>query len=385
MTTITHRERPEVAHDARRTLLTTKEVLAIKPHEAEAPFPEKQAKALRIFDHPEPPRYMSFRTHDPIIYSKRDQKILSERYRAAPKPVAEGDHFDVKAVSRDASHRSISGVRPKHLPFDPIPAAALIDPRLRGLVQQLQNGPMTPRIRIDHFPTTIYPWCTVGKIFKAYPPYTSDALYASGFMFGGQVMITARHVFPSDIHDTFDGDARYRFVPGWDGTSSNPEPFGSAMVTMVRGKEKNNGILWDTVNGWDYAICKLDNRVGDISGSMGVCCFKDSDDYKDRFYSSAGYPEFNNGNPVQEILANIRDVDGGYRERELESKNFAGPGWSGGPLFGYVDEFGGSYVVGVCSGKEFFDSLLPPWSNLVFAGGRRFVDLAQYAVDNWWT
>jgi hypothetical protein len=101
--------------------------------------------------------------------------------------------------------------------------------------------------------------------------------------------------------------------------------------------------------------------------------------------NSAGYPSFNDNVPTVEILARIRDVDGSHYERELETKNFAGPGWSGGPLFGYVGFTGDTRFVGVCSGQESFDSFLPPYQQCVWAGGQRFVNLAEWSVQNWWT
>ncbi len=374
----------------KETFLTAEQVLNLSPRRAWEVFPDKIAAEHRIFTEGKglPP---ASALNTPIEYTLADQKRLAEWYRASPEPVAEADGLDLDAktargvLQADGKDLSLPGFLPDHLDFHPLPPLALIDPRLRDLIAPHQDAVMSPRIRIDKPSMRVYPWCTIGKVFKSYPPYTSDALVASGFMFGGRVMITARHVFPSNIHDSFAWGARYRFAPGWDGTVVPAEPFGSARVVAVRGKEKDSGILWASVNGSDYAACKLDWRIGDLSGALGVYCFGDSDSYKNRFYNSAGYPDFNNTNPVQELLVQVRDVDGGYRERELETRNFAGPGWSGGPLFGYLNESGDTRVVGVCSGKERFDSFLPPWSNLVFAGGRRFVDLAQYTVDHWWT
>lgn len=368
------------------SLLSPEAAFRLAPIAAEAAFPEAEAKAHRLLS---PRRGPIGATEGDL--SPLDVKRLAEAYRGAPEPQAEDDGLDdqamVKVMARSRG-LSIPGVRPKHVGFDPLPLNALVHPRLLPHLSALAEGPIRPRIKLTS-PVHFYPWCTVGLILRSYPPYTSEYRWASGFMFGGRVMITARHAFPKNIHDTFSGGTRYRFVPGYDAGASVREPYGSAWITTVRGKQSNSGSFlgdgfFGDPTGWDYAACRLDWRIGDLSGAMGVYAFGDGGDYKDRFYSSGGYPTYGNGRPVQEILAKIRDVDGGSWERELETVNFAAPGWSGGPLFGYLDASGDTRVVGVCSGSEWMDSLFPPYNNCVWAGGLRLVNLCNYTVENWW-
>ena len=368
------------AHTERRTLLMPDAALRLTPIAADAEFPEAQAAHYRLLS---PQRGRSL----PGDLSRIESKRLAAAYRAAPDPVAEADDAAEVPVE-DMPGLSIPGIRPRHIGFDPHPLAALIHPRLRPHLPELESA-FTARIKLGA-PVHFYPWCTVGRIFRSYPPYTSEHGWASGFMFGGRVMITARHAFPKNIHETFSNGARYRFVPGYDAGATVREPYGSAFVTNVRGKEKDSGSFlgdgfFGDPNGWDYAACRLDWRIGDLSGSMGTYSFHNGDDFKNKYYSSTGYPSYAKGRPVQEILAKVRDVDGSTWERELETVNFAAPGWSGGPLFGYLDASGDTRVVGVCSGSEWMDSILPPYNNCVWAGGHRFIALCEYTVQNWWT
>jgi len=69
--------------------------------------------------------------------------------------------------------------------------------------------------------------------------------------------------------------------------------------------------------------------------------------------------------------------------RELETDNFGGSGWSGGPLFIFINN--DWRAVGVCHGFEIEAVIgIPPWNaNLVFAVGKWMVDLLNYGYANY--
>ena len=100
---------------------------------------------------------------------------------------------------------------------------------------------------------------------------------------------------------------------------------------------------------------------------------------------SVGYPgSYQNGEaPVLSYFPNLHDTDDdGDGAIELECDDFADRGWSGGPLFGFIDN--GWRVVGVDSDEE--SEYIFPFSSeddSVFAGGSWMVGLIQYGLQNW--
>ncbi len=371
---------PEVS--TRAKFLNAAEVCSLAVKQPTQPFPEDLAQTHRVFE-------LKNRNKVFVNYTATEQKQLSAWYHRIKHVSAEGDELSAEAKrSYSPGDLSIKGFKPDHLGFDPLPIEGILHPKLKPHLGELMSGSLRPLIRLTSSPR-FYPWCTIGIIMRSYPPYTNESARGTGFVFGGRVMLTARHLFPRNIKDSFNDGVRYRFVPAYNPKASDQEPFGSAQVVEVRGKATHAGSFlgdgfWGDPSGWDYAACRLDWRIGDVCGGMGVYSFGRSDSYEKPFFHSTGYPEYNKNVPVTEMFAKIRDVDGNNYERELETVNFAAPGWSGGPLFGYLSESGDTRVVGVCSGLEVFDSFLPPYSNCVWAGGRRFVNLAQYTVENWW-
>jgi hypothetical protein len=100
---------------------------------------------------------------------------------------------------------------------------------------------------------------------------------------------------------------------------------------------------------------------------------------------SVGYPgNYKNAEePVLNYFPNLHDTDDdGDGAIELECDDFASPGWSGGPLFAFVD--GQWRVVGVCSDEQ--AEYVFPFTvedDSVFAGGSWMVGLIKYGLQNW--
>ena len=74
---------------------------------------------------------------------------------------------------------------------------------------------------------------------------------------------------------------------------------------------------------------------------------------------------------------------GGHGGLELETAPFTSGGWSGGPLFTYIE--GGPRVVGICEGTETEFSMWDWFTkdHSVFVGGPLLLDLVGYGWSNW--
>ena len=127
----------------------------------------------------------------------------------------------------------------------------------------------------------------------------------------------------------------------------------------------------------DSAILRLFNPLGERVGWMGSYWSSDDEFYTGReSWLAIGYPG-NTPHPSTEFLIPIEDVDesdGGY---QLECEPFSSPGWSGGPLWGWIDDQ--PKFVGVLSGNE------DEWGDdhSIAAGGDNMVGLVKYAWSNW--
>jgi hypothetical protein len=142
-------------------------------------------------------------------------------------------------------------------------------------------------------------------------------------------------------------------------------------------------------NGYDLAILRLAQPLGDAVGFMGYQSFADWDDYTSRTWVSVGYPyvvnQWSGEAPIVDFDLPIEDLDGddGF-EIETDYSRAIGGGWSGGPLWGLIGTgglIGGDpRVIGVRSGYE-IDGWDPVRS--VFAGGNALAELCRYGRANW--
>lgn len=218
-----------------------------------------------------------------------------------------------------------------------------------------------------------YPWRTIGKVFVGRDlNFNSHIWWGSGVLVGKNLLLTAGHVAPWGLPGWW-----MRFVPAYNNGSEPPE-YPSSYVESYRGYHQEG-----EVNGLDYVICKLYTPLGNTVGWMGSRSFGNDDGYLKGSWTSVGYPsEPTNPNGLLMIVENnvkIVDVDNeGSTGKELESSLYSLGGWSGGPLWAYLDNQ--PRVVGVMSGDE-TDFLQP--RHTVSAGGRAMVDLIQWGWSNW--
>ncbi|KAK2764260.1 hypothetical protein FQN54_008952 [Arachnomyces sp. PD_36] len=225
-----------------------------------------------------------------------------------------------------------------------------------------------------------YPWNTIGRVFFRRSKEDRGG-WCTASLVGKNLLLTASHCFPW-------GQGAERsmwFSPGY---NNKTEPYGGSYVSQCRGI--NNTF---NVTGVDYIVCHLCEPLGEKTGWMGTHWWRDNLPYFDGEWRSSGYPIDSFRGQAQMLMStvNLTDIEDHGREgKELETNVFASPGWSGGPLWGYID--GEAKIVGVCSGKEKDCSEHVPGCvetgnsytyHDVSAGGKLMTDLVRYGLAHW--
>lgn len=260
--------------------------------------------------------------------------------------------------------------RPAWQGMAPMPKHA---PALRTEMRRINGQPVDPLYVFGNddrweFRDATWPWGLVGKVF------TSGGWTGSGALVGRRTLITAGHVVPWDQRGWW-----MRFVPAfYNGVSLHGAGIES-YVSDARGYNTNGD-----VTGYDWAVCRLYDPLGDWLGYFGYNGY--SDGWEDRSYwSIIGYPGAvaNAQRPSFQGSVSVFDDDGDSNGgRELETKADLTPGNSGGPMFGWWN--GDPRIIGVVSGQETDYSFPFSWEKgNVIAGGSGFTNLCAWARSNW--
>lgn len=257
---------------------------------------------------------------------------------ASPAGVRPGRHAELVPASRfrrgaPSAAVQTAGFRPPELELGPLPGS-------KGLEALLARRAPTAAAS-DHNPGTpgdptlfgTWPWSAMGKVSVG--QLKSDGTVAwesvgSGCMVGRRLMLTASHVAPWDYINS--GDWVMQFVPGYHHTPRLG--VGSAWVASWYGTVDDTSEEGEMF-GRDYVVCGLYEPMGDTVGWLPVTSMKESR-YDDYTYTSTGYPTaVQDGQvPCIEGGLTIRDIDnGGTGGKQLETRHYGGPGWSGGPLW----------------------------------------------------
>jgi hypothetical protein len=270
-------------------------------------------------------------------------------------PSSRLERVSISELNADGTDTS-DGYRPPWLEGQFFPRLAPHATLAPGVVEQLSKE---------------WPWCTIGALWFGWGgqhPYSSGG---TGVMVGRDLVLTASHCVPWNAPAPW----WMAFAPAYrepaKGKNGVDPRFGLSRIVAARG-----AIVGMDVNGFDCAICRLALPLGDRCGWMGSRSFGDEDDYYDRTWMSVGYPQSfarrNGQRPAVRFEIGVRDIDSEGQALEIETVNFASYGWSGGPLWGFID--GKTRVIGIASGLE-NDDLDPQRS--VFAGGKHMVDLVK--------
>jgi V8-like Glu-specific endopeptidase len=237
----------------------------------------------------------------------------------------------VSALERD-------GYRPEHLDFRPAPQplpknlrqpnrVRPIDLRVEGEMG-LATSVFAPDQRYT-FSDTSFPWCTCGRVDTA-------AGWGSGVMIGPRHLMTASHVVNWGPNNTA---GWLQFTPLYfDGNA----PFGFAYATRIYWwlqADPSDGINSDET-AFDYVVCVLDRRLGDVTGWMGSRGYSTSWN-GGAYWAHVGYPQDLAGGRRPAFIGSgamdstfTRTV-GGRDSFGIRHQIDVIPGQSGGPYFGF--------------------------------------------------
>jgi hypothetical protein len=81
--------------------------------------------------------------------------------------------------------------------------------------------------------------------------------------------------------------------------------------------------------------------------------------------------------PAVEAPVGVEDIDASGDYIEIETDDFTSGGWSGGPLWGWIN---GPRVIGIASGLDWD---WPDPERSVFAGGPALVALVKHGWAHW--
>jgi V8-like Glu-specific endopeptidase len=189
---------------------------------------------------------------------------------------------------------------------------------------------------------TRFPWCTVGRV-------DTPILYGSGVMIGARLILTAGHLI--DWGGPGENAGWVRFRPSY---LQGSAPFGEAWATNVIYWRENDNWLTDDETAFDYVVCVLDRRLGELVGYAGYRTYLDRWN-GGAYWQNLGYPtDIGNGErPAFQTNGTIESVGqfslSGQLGYVLGSFDDLMPGHSGGPVWGWWGEEPWPRVTGLFS------------------------------------
>lgn len=249
-------------------------------------------------------------------------------------------HVDERKLKRiKKANYGLSGYRPDYLRLAPLPKKLPKELEVKPAWRREKGkrdkfgepGTIFPPDTRFVFSDTSFPYCTCGLVQTA-------SGSGSGVMIGPRHLMTASHV----INWGSDGSAGWvKFIPLNFDTS---EPFGSAFATQVYWWQQVNGSDGISSNeaAFDYVVCTLDRRLGDITGWMGARSY--SPDWNGgAYWAHIGYPG-DLGGGVRPVFhgdgimdSTISESTSGRSSFRIMHSNDYWFGQSGGPAYGWWD------------------------------------------------
>jgi V8-like Glu-specific endopeptidase len=282
------------------------------------------------------------------------------------------------------------GVRPSHLAVNFIPKRTELKPHERaqppfdfdyrkdGEILDRPNCIFAPDQRYIYLDTN-FPWRTVGRVDT---PLGS----CTGCTIGPRLLLTGNHCIQWNPDNTA-GFVRFR--PAYYNGSA---PFGEAWATRV--------IFWMKVNGadglsnletaFDYVVCVLDSRIGDIVGYPGYRTYDDNWNGGE-YWQHLGYPSDLSGGQRPSFQGNaiISSVQtqstGGQDGYVLGHFNDVVNGHSGGAVWGWWVDEPWPRVVGLHSTSPFVCPSRPTDTSgdNEFGGGPALSSLISWTRSNY--
>jgi V8-like Glu-specific endopeptidase len=279
------------------------------------------------------------------------------------------------------------GFRPKYLPVKFLPELIKLGIRertmpppdfdyvVRGEKVDRPTNVFPPDSRYIYHDTA-FPWCTVGRV-------DSSRGYCAGVTIGSRLLLTCNHV----IQWNADGTCGWvRFRPAF---YNNNAPFGEAWATNVIWwlKTTPGDGLSDKETAFDYVVCVLDTRIGDIVGYPGYRTYND-DWNGGSYWQHMGYPSDLSGGvrPAFQggcvISSKSNESTSGETGYVLGHFNDIVAGHSGGPVWGWWDDEPWPRVVGVQSAEATVPANNTSGDN-EFGGGPALSDLTSWSRSNY--
>jgi V8-like Glu-specific endopeptidase len=262
---------------------------------------------------------------------------------------------DARRLRRNPEFRELEGFRPAHLDFRALPqelvASLRQTNRIRHAGIKVRRNTSTPTSVFapeDRFTfnDTAFPWSTCGRVDTA-------AGWGSGVMIGPRHFMTASHVVNWGPNNTA---GWIKFTPlQFDDTT----PFGTAFATRIYSWLKADGSdqLDRDETAFDYVVCVLERRLGEVTGWMGSRGYSTDWD-GDAVWGHIGYP-FDLAGGKRPAFVGYQAFDstftrtvGGRDSFGIQHRIDAVGGQSGGPYFGWWGDEPWPRVVGTQSGEN---------------------------------
>jgi V8-like Glu-specific endopeptidase len=223
---------------------------------------------------------------------------------------------------------------------------------------------------------TSFPWRTVGRVDT---PLGS----CTGCTIGPRLLLTANHCIQWNSDNTA---GWVRFRPGYyNGSAPLGEAWASTVISWTKVTPGDG--LADEETAFDYVVCVLDTRIGDILGYPGYRVYS-SDWNGGTYWQHMGYPSDLSGGERPSfqgdcVISTVgTESTAGQDGFVLGHFNDTVPGHSGGPVWGWWENEEWPRVVGVASAEAKIPAMDTSGDN-EFGGGPGLSSLITWARDNY--